>query len=98
MHIVRYYIRYLVDQSVLQSHTTWRDLRTLTSNNSLDTNNYKYKNYQLSTIYDEENDKTEDPIEPSKKLPSIAAQIKTALFSSMDAVPIVATEDPFFSF
>ena len=47
---------------------------------SVDTNDDKNINDQLSTTDYEENDKTEDPIDPAKQSPSAAEQIETALF------------------
>ena len=62
----------------------------------VDTNDEKYQNYQLSTTDDEKNDKTKYSIGPDKQSPSAAETIDTALFSSIDAVPIVAAKAPVF--
>ena len=54
---------------------------------------------QLSNTDDEENDETENQIDPSKPYkpsPSVAAQINTALPSPIDVVPIVATKAAIF--
>ena len=48
----------------------------------------------LSTTYDEENDETEAPMGTDKPSPSAAAQIDTALPSTIYAVPISVTTDP----
>ena len=50
----------------------------------------------MSTTNDEDNDETKNPIETAKKSPSAAAQMYTALFTSIDAVTIVATKAPVF--
>ena len=42
---------------------------------SLDTNDDENRNYQLSSTDYEENDETEDPIDPDKQSPSDAAKI-----------------------
>ena len=62
----------------------------------MDTNDKKDQNYQLSTTDDEKNDKTKYSIDPSKKLPSTAEKVETALFGSIAAVPIVSTKAPVF--
>ena len=59
-------------------------------------NDNKGQKYQLITTDDEENDETEDPIEPAKQSPSVAAQIETALFLSIAVLPIVAKKFQFF--
>ena len=54
---------------------------------------------QLSNTDDEENDETENQIDPSKPYkpsPSVAAQINTALPSPIAIVPIVATKATVF--
>ena len=58
-------------------------------------NDNKGQKYQLITTDDEENDETEDPIEPAKQSPSVAAQIETALFLSIAVLPIVAKNSSF---
>ena len=52
--------------------------------------------YQLSTTYDEENDKIKYPIEVAKPSPCAAAPIETALSSPISTVPIVATRELVF--
>ena len=62
----------------------------------MDTNDNKYKNYQLITTDDEGNDKYEDPIDSAKQPPSDAEKNETALLSSVTVVPIVGKNDPVF--
>ena len=49
-----------------------------------------------STTDNEENDETEDPIDPDKPSPSDVAKIETDLQSLIVAVPIVAIKAPVF--
>ena len=42
------------------------------------------------------NYETRDPIDTDKQSPSYAAEIETALFAYIAAVPIVTTKDPVF--
>ena len=62
----------------------------------MDTNSGKDQNYQLITTDGEENDETEDRIEPAKQSPSAVSQIETDIFSSISEVPIVSKKDPVF--
>ena len=60
----------------------------------MESNDEKDNNYQPSNTDDEKNDETKDQIDPDKKSPSVAAQIETALFAYIAAVPISATKVP----
>ena len=63
---------------------------------SVDANDDKYQNYQLSTNGDEKNDKNKDPIDTYKQSPSSAAQIETDIFALTATVLIAATKAPVF--
>ena len=64
----------------------------------MDTNSGKDQNYQLITTDGEENDETEDRIEPAKQSPSAEEHMAIDLFLFIAVVPIVATKAPFSKF